>query len=366
MTLRRSTGLGAFLTFDVPGAYAGSTYPQAVSASGIIVGYYVSAAGYEGFVRNLDGTIVTINVPGATGGTYPAAVTDDGLIAGSYGDNAGLHNFVRDRIGNFTTFDPSATIPYGIDDSEVTTINWDGTTTGWFLGKNYQGFFAFLRTPGGKIITITPPGAATGADAFIYPSDITPDGRILGSYEAAGGTYPSGYLGFVLNPFGGFTEITGPGGLGGVGEDTFTYTGFPSLSSNLFGEIAGTYFQPISGNPLGGNFRVFLRSPGGKYVTFDAANYSPCCIWSAPSAINDVGAVTGTFNDGYNINHGFWRTPDGKVTTFDAPGAAIVYGGTYPLGITDTGVISGAYFDDTAEHGFVFKPSVFGWLGRRR
>jgi hypothetical protein len=366
MTLRRSTGLGAFLTFDVPGAYAGSTYPQAVSASGIIVGYYYDANDGcclgHGFVRNLDGTIVTINVPGATDGTYAYAVTDDGLIAGGYGDKLGFHSFIRDRNGNFTTFDAPSQLAY----SQVNAINWDGTSTGYglvSLGGYYVGFAPFLRTPGGKIITFTAPGATFGSTD---PVSITPDGRILGVYSVPGGTYD---LGFALNPFGGFTEITGPGGLGGLGGAGLTFTGSPSLSSNLFGEIAGTYFQPISGNPSpGGNFRAFLRSPDGKYVTFDAANYSPCCIWSQPTAINDVGTVTGSFTDGYMVNHGFWRTPDGKVTTFDVPAAGTVeYAGTFPMGITDTGVISGAYFDENyGAHGFVFKPNGFGWFDRHR
>jgi hypothetical protein len=109
-----------------------------------------------------------------------------------------------------------------------------------------------------------------------------------------------------------------------------------------------------------------LRSPDGKYVTFDAANYSPCCIWSTPTAINDVGTVTGSFNDGYMVNHGFWRTPYGKVTTFDVPAAGtVVDAGTFPMGITDTGVISGAYFDENyGAHGFVFRPNGFGWWNR--
>jgi outer membrane protein assembly factor BamB len=122
--------------------------------------------------------------------------------------------------------------------------------------------------------------------------------------------------------------------------------------------ITGTYFELISGNPFGGNFRVFVRTRDGTFTTFDAATYAPCCIWSFPSGINPAGAITGSFNDGFSINHGFLRATDGTVTTFDVPGAGAVHNknqGTVPLGITPAGEIMGLYIDaNSATHGFLF------------
>lgn len=120
--------------------------------------------------------------------------------------------------------------------------------------------------------------------------------------------------------------------------------------------MLGTYFEPILGNPFGGNFRVFVRAPNGTFATFDAATYPPCCIWSFPSGINPAGAITGSFNDGFSINHGFLRVRDGTVTTFDVPGAGIARNqGTAPLGITPVGEIMGLYIDaNDARHGFLF------------
>jgi hypothetical protein len=86
------------------------------------------------------------------------------------------------------------------------------------------------------------------------------------------------------------------------------------------GEIAGTYFEPIAGNPFGGNFRVFLLSKHGQYTTFDASNYPPCCIWLFPSGINPAGTVTGYLNDGFDLFRGFLRTPDG-TGAFSTPRA---------------------------------------------
>ena len=37
--------------------------------------------------------------------------------------------------------------------------------------------------------------------------------------------------------------------------------------------------------------------------------------------LNDLGAITGYYLDANNVYHGFVRSPEGKFTTFDAPGA---------------------------------------------
>jgi hypothetical protein len=114
----------------------------------------------------------------------------------------------------------------------------------------------------------------------------------------------------------------------------------------------------MAGNPFGGNYTVFIRSENGTYITFAAANYPPCCIWSAPSGINLAGTVTGSFNDGSNLNHGFVRSRDGTLTTLDAPGAGTgANQGTLPLAITFEGVIMGLYRDqNNLSHGFLFHP----------
>jgi hypothetical protein len=139
-----------------------------------------------------------------------------------------------------------------------------------------------------------------------------------------------------------------------------------NLQMNPAGVITGIYFQPISGNPFGGNYRVFVRASDGAYTTFDAVMFPngnpslniPCCTWSFPSGITPAGVITGSFNDGFSINHGFLRATDGTVTTFDAPGAGTGFvQGTAPLGITPGGVIMGLYRDSNyVYHGFLFFP----------
>ena len=77
-----------------------------------------------------------------------------------------------------------------------------------------------------------------------------------------------------------------------------------------------------------------------------------------PSGINPAGTITGSFKDGFTINHGFVRTSDGNITTFDVPGAGTGFNqGTAPLGITPGGAIMGRYIDaDYGSHGFIRMP----------
>lgn len=106
---------------------------------------------------------------------------------------------------------------------------------------------------------------------------ITDDGVILGFFSD-----PSGDHGFVRSRSGAFTEISGPGGLSGQ-VDPFSFG--PPLTINPSGVIAGTYFEPIAGNPFGGNFRVFLLSNGEYNIRCgepSALLYLVGSVWHQP------------------------------------------------------------------------------------
>jgi hypothetical protein len=101
-----------------------------------------------------------------------------------------------------------------------------------------------------------------------------------------------------------------------------------------------------------------VRTPDGIFTTFDAATYPHCCIWSFPSGITPAEAITGSFNDGFAVKHGFLRDSDGRVTSFDVSGAGTGFNqGTVPLGISPAGLIIGLYIDAKYRpHGFFFLP----------
>ena len=79
-----------------------------------------------------------------------------------------------------------------------------------------------------------------------------------------------------------------------------------------------------------------------------------------PNSVNDAGAITGHYTDAHNVNHGFLRSPGGKFTTFEAPGAGTTAGsgsGTFANSINDAGAITGRYTDaHNVNHGFLRIP----------
>ena len=93
------------------------------------------------------------------------------------------------------------------------------------------------------------------------------------------------------------------------------------IAINASRTIAGFYFETISGNPYGGNYRGFLRSSDGSFTTFDAGSETPCCLWTFPYGINSAGVATGSYNDDTNSNYGFVRATDGTITILGVPGA---------------------------------------------
>jgi len=337
---------GTFITFDAPGAVFG-TFPSGINPAGVIVGFFFDVNfGVHGFVRAPAGIITTIDVPGTYGSTALFGINPAGASTGTFADvNFVIHDFLRAPDGSITTFD----VPGNVNGTIFSTINPAGQITGTFFDVNLV-LHGFVRAPDGTITTIDVPGALNGTNALA----LNPRGVIAGSY-----TDPNfvGH-GFLRASNGTLTTFDAPPP-NGLTIETFAPFSFgPDLSITAQGAITGTYFELIPGNPFGGNFRVFVRATDGTFTTFDAATYPPCCIFSFPSGMNPAGTITGSFNDGFTINHGFLRTSDGTITTFDVPGAGTGFNqGTAPLGITPDGVIMGLYIDaNYGHHGFVRIP----------
>lgn len=118
------------------------------------------------------------------------------------------------------------------------------------------------------------------------------------------------------------------------GDFNGTYPG----GINVSGAITGSYQDTNS------VFHGFLRSPGGKFISFDVpgADMSPF-NGTTPSNINDLGVIVGSYYDASGFEHGFLRSPDGKFTTFDVPGVGGF--GSNPLAINLEGAVVGNYTD---------------------
>src|SRR4051812_44558422 len=98
--------LAKIVDFDaVPGS--NFTNPIAINAAGQITGSYRPAGnsgGGHGFLRQVDGTIVTFNVPNSTH-TVPTGISSAGCIAGFFGDGTHDVGFLRAPGGGFITFE---------------------------------------------------------------------------------------------------------------------------------------------------------------------------------------------------------------------------------------------------------------------
>ena len=145
---------------------------------------------------------------------------------------------------------------------------------------------------------------------------------------------------------------------GPVAVSVGLYSFGTGLAVNAAGTIAGYYFQSITGNPFGGNYRGFLRSSDGNYTTFDAGSESTCCLWTFPYDVNTEGVATGSYNDDAGTNYGFIRATDGTITVLSAPGAGLDYFmGTVAQSINDQRAVAGYYIDTNfAVHGFIYQP----------
>jgi hypothetical protein len=327
-----------YVTFDVPGA-GNSTDPIAINNDGVVTGLYVDAEyNFHAFVRDQQGNMLTFDVPGDGGGTVSLAINSEVTVAGNWcPDTTFTHcpGFVRDRQGNIVSFDPPDEY-YG---TSPEAINSDGTVTGYYLDVNVVAH-GFVRGRDGSLTKFDGPDAV-----FTIPWSIGDDGGIAGSYQDSEGHWH----GFLRSRGGNITTFDVPGHVN-TGEGAFL--GGRPISMNPESEIAGSYLQTTN------TYYGFLRHRDGSFDTFYAADYSPCCIWTFPTAINGDRTMAGYINDGFDLNRGFVRTPDGNVTLFDAPGAGTGdFQGTVVFGMTPGGVIAGVIIDDNyIDHGFLRIP----------
>lgn len=74
--------------------------------------------------------------------------------------------------------------------------------------------------------------------------------------------------------------------------------------------------------------------------------------------MNDLGVITGSYQDSKQAQHGFVRSADGQFITFDAKGASNApFEGTVPVNLNELETITGYWIDSLGGfHGFVREP----------
>jgi hypothetical protein len=336
---------GTFITFDAPGAAPGpfqGTVAVSINPAGEILGYSFLSNGFmAAFLRNIDGTFNTFNVPGAL--LYAAAFSGEGPAGsslnpaaeatGGYVDpNFVVHGFVRDPEGAITTFDaPGAgTIVGSFQGTTPLAINPAGEVTGYYFDTNFfvHGFFRDLH---GAVTDFDAPGASAACFfGLTFPSGINAAGDITGNYSDS----ECNPHGFLRERNGAVTVVDVPNFIGTVPEVI-----------NDAGEIAGFGIDQTGAD------HGFVRDNRGAFTLFDISGLEDMDI-------NPAGVIAGTYIDGNFVWHGFRRTADGTLTTIDVPGAGTgPFQGTKPESINPAGVITGSYLDTNGfSHGFLFLP----------
>ena len=160
---------GSVITIDFPGAL--STVSYGINNAGQIVGGFQDSTGAHGYLYS-GGSFTTIDVPGATTGTTVAwGINDASQIVGSFSDGTGSHGFLYSG-GSFTAIDvpgAGATGAYGINDV--------GQIVGTFLNNGWHGFLY----SGGSFLQIDAP------DAFLTVAQgINTIGQIVGWFYDGG------------------------------------------------------------------------------------------------------------------------------------------------------------------------------------
>jgi len=154
-------------------------------------------------------------------------------------------------------------------------------------------------------------------------------------------------------------DAPGAGTGSGQGTGCFAYTDC-SVLINDWGAVTGYYLDKHN------VFHGFVRSPEGKFTTFDSpgADTTPGDFnGTLPNAINDAGAITGVYYDVSGAGHGFLRSPEGGFTTFDVPGGSLL---TNPIALNLEGAVVGYYLNQNVVFGaFLRRPdgTLETWSG---
>lgn len=163
---------GDITLIDVPGATV--TAAHGINNRGQIAGFYVDAGGtLHGFLRSR-GSFRTIDVPGTTR-SGALDINDRGEIVGGYADTQGRTHGYRLRKGVFTTIDPPGAVDVPGNPGFAATAPFGINNRGQVVGQyaDARGLHAYLLDDG-VYRTIDPP-AGPGTTA----TDINDRGQIV-------------------------------------------------------------------------------------------------------------------------------------------------------------------------------------------
>jgi len=286
-------------------------------------------------------------------GTAGNAVNDLGVAAGNYLDaNGALYGFVSTAPYSDRSFTTVTVELAGSPFVNIWGINLEGAVAGW--SQDASGVFHGLvsHPPYTTVTTFDAPDACSsdsnpacsGNGTFGFGINL--QGVIAGYYVDAQGIAH----GFVTHPPytpRSFTTLDPPGACSSGPACSGLGTVITYLALNDLGAVTGTFYDAHA-VPHG----FVSYPPYTHFATFDP----PGAEATSPQSINFFGVITGTYFDAEGVGHGFVSHPpytNTTFTSFDAAGSIEMV----PNSINAEGVVSGTFYDASdVAHGFLSHP----------
>lgn len=340
------------LTAPLAGSYAlPGTFVQDLNDAGQVVGYYTanSSVPTRGFERSANGKIDLLDDPGAgtpvdggastAAGTTPDAINASGVIVGSFSTSVPVTEaFQLQPKGTFANF----LAPDGSYYTQATSINSAGTITGrtGISGADYLGVtYGFILEPNGQTTTFQSPSAST--TGFING---TTSISINGLGDTAGYYYDANYVAhsYIRSADGTFTEFEVPG------AGTNLYTGAWPIMIDDSKTVIGFYYD----NNFASHSYIRLADGSFTQITLPSGMNAQVFV----NSVNRDGDFTGSYTDANGVFHTYVSLKNGHFLFFTDPDAGTsAMQGTVPVRINNKGQLAGYYIDaNGVYHGFLW------------
>jgi probable HAF family extracellular repeat protein len=283
----------SFVIINVPS----STFvqPNAINDAGVVAGYYDDASyNSHGFIWQ-DGTLQTIDYPGALQTSF-TGINDHGIVSGVYTDASNNnHGFTYALSNSAWTTLPAISLPdipgdllWAVYQGTNLGINNDGDVIG--CASNGQAL-SWIWHPGSRSYSyFTIPGAA---EATTCAQVFNNKGHAVGEMTAAYGT-PNGSLAFLQDGADRYQTFSTQS-LSALGTSSF----YPPFGVNDNDTVVGTAF--ISTGPV-----ALIRSCDGVLKIVNDAAYGQTYV----TGINDHNVLVGdVYDPTTGANPGFIAYP---------------------------------------------------------
>jgi hypothetical protein len=258
-----------------------------INDEGVIAGYFGSGmAGHpnKGYVllppRYSQQSYINENFPGSVQ-TQVTGLNNRGVTVGFWADAAG-NNFGWVNVhGTFRQADYPTGDPASPSVDQLLGVNDEDVAVGFYTdgqGTNHGYSFNIQTGQFRSIVDPHSPGASLSANA------INDFGDVAGSYTAADGTMD----GFLLTHHGHFIDLAVPGASSTM-----------ALGVNSRDEVVGTYM-------VGSSMHGFTWTPWGGFTTIDDPHGIGT---TTINGVNDLGDLVGFYVDANGNTDGFLATP---------------------------------------------------------